>query len=168
MKHTFLVIALVLLGWACSSPTNPESETKKIDPLTHWGENPWPEIRKKRINQLLPEALKNAKVASWLVICRENYNDPIATHVGGENASGTAAFLFYADETGFHSLAFSPEGEAKALEDLAIHEKVERIPRGESAVAKAVSFIKEKGFPTVAINSSASNEMADGLTHSQH
>ena len=42
MKHTFLVIALVLLGWACSSPTNPESETKKIDPLTHWGENPWP------------------------------------------------------------------------------------------------------------------------------
>jgi Xaa-Pro aminopeptidase len=168
MKHTFLVIALVLLGWACSSPTNPESETKKIDPLTHWGENPWPEIRKKRINQLLPEALKNANVASWLVICRENYNDPIATHVGGENASGTAAFLFYADETGFHSLAFSPEGEAKALEDLAIHEKVERIPRGESAVVKAVSFIREKGFPTVAINSSASNEMADGLTHSQY
>ena len=166
MKHTFLVIALVLLGWACSSPTN--TETKKIDPLTHWGENPWPEIRKKRINQLLPEALKNAKVASWLVICRENYNDPIATHVGGENASGTAAFLFYTDETGFHSLAFSPEGEAKALEDLAIHEKVERIPRGESAVARAVAFIKEKGFPTIAINTSPSNEMADGLTHSQH
>ena len=68
----------------------------------------------------------------------------------------------------FHSLAFSPEGEAKALEDLAIHEKVERVPRGESAVAKAVAFIKEKGFPTVAINSSASNEMADGSTHSQH
>ena len=168
MKHTFLLIGLVLLGWACTPATTTESENEKIDPLSYWGENPWPEIRKKRINSLLPEALKNAKVASWLVICRENYNDPIATHVGGENASGTAAFLFYTDETGFHSLAFSPEGEAKALEDLAIHETVERIPRGESAVAKAVAFIKEKGFPTVAINSSASNEMADGLTHSQH
>ncbi len=168
MKHTFLLFGLVLLSWACTTSPNSESTQEKIDPSTYWGENPWPEIRKKRINQLLPEALKNAKVASWLVICRENYNDPIATHVGGENASGTAAFLFYTDETGFHSLAFSPEGEAKALEDLAIHEKVERIPRGESAVARAVAFIKEKGFPTIAINTSPSNEMADGLTHSQH
>lgn len=168
MRHSILLLGIVLLGWACNPSPNTESAQEKIDPITYWGENPWPEIRKKRINQLLPEALKNAKVASWLVICRENYNDPIATHVGGENASGTAAFLFYTDETGFHSLAFSPEGEAKALEDLTIHEKVERIPRGESAVARAVAFIKEKGFPTITINTSPSNEMADGLTHSQH
>jgi Xaa-Pro aminopeptidase len=168
MRHTLLLLCLLVACWACQPGSTSTSDTQAIDPVTYWGENPWPEIRKKRINQLLPNALKNAGVASWLVVCRENYNDPIATHVGGENASGTAAFLFYTDETGFHSLAFSPEGEAKALEDLAIHEKVERIPRGESAVARAVAFIKEKGFPTVAINTSASNEMADGLTHSQH
>ncbi|MEY3565411.1 MAG: hypothetical protein RJA23_1581, partial [Bacteroidota bacterium] len=62
MKHTFLLIGLVLLGWACTPATTTENE--KIDPLSYWGENPWPEIRKKRINQLLPEALKNANVAS--------------------------------------------------------------------------------------------------------
>ena len=104
----------------------------------------------------------------WLAVCRENYNDPIATHVGGENASGTAAFLFYNDESGFHSLVFSPEGEATALDDLDIHEKVERVPRGESALAKAVAFIKSKGFQKIAINTSSSNEMADGITHSQY
>jgi hypothetical protein len=82
--------------------------------------------------------------------------------VGGENASGTAAFLFFNDESGFHSLVFSPEGEATALDDLDIHEKVERVPRGESAVQKAVAFIKEKGFKMVAINTSGSNGMADG------
>jgi len=169
MKYTFLFVGFLLASMACQPSDPAGTQTKdQVDLSTYWGENPWPEIRKKRINQLLPEALKNAQIDSWLVICRENYNDPIATHVGGENASGTAAFLFYNDAEGFHSLAFSPEGEATALEDLAIHQQVIRIPRGESSVAKAVALIKEKGFKTVAINTSPSNEMADGLTYSQH
>lgn len=169
MQKKLLLFGFMAALWACQPNAETTSEKQeKIDPVTYWGENPWHEIRKKRINQLLPTALKNAGVDVWLVVCRENYNDPIATHVGGENASGTAAFLFFNDESGFHSLVFSPEGEATALDDLDIHEKVERVPRGESAVAKAVEFIKTKGFQKVAINSSASNEMADGLTHSQY
>jgi len=56
-------------------------------------------------------------VDCWLVISRENHNDPIANHIGGENGGGTAAFLFYIDEKGFHSLAFSSDGEAEYLID---------------------------------------------------
>jgi Xaa-Pro aminopeptidase len=168
MKKPLIFLSLLGLIWACEPDQTSNETTEKINPATLWGENPWPEIRKKRINQLLPEALKNAGIDVWLVICRENYNDPIATHVGGENASGTAAFLFYNDASGFHSLVFSPEGEATALDDLDIHEKVERVPRGESSVAKAVDFIKANGFGKIAINSSSDNEMADGLTHSQY
>ncbi|TDQ17426.1 Xaa-Pro aminopeptidase [Algoriphagus boseongensis] len=168
MKNTFLFLSLFGLLIACQPEAKTSPEVEKVNPAELWGTNPWPEIRKKRINQLLPDALKNAGVDVWLVVCRENYNDPIATHVGGENASGTAAFLFFTDETGFHSLVFSPDGEATALDDLDIHEKVEPVPRGESAVAKAVEFIKGKGFKSIAINTSASNEMADGMTHSQY
>ncbi|GMQ28800.1 M24 family metallopeptidase [Algoriphagus confluentis] len=168
MKKAFLFLAILTIFFSCSPPEEKEPEEKKIDPESYWGSNPWPEIRKKRINELLPQALKNSGVEVWMVICRENYNDPIASHVGGENAGGTAAFLFYNDQSGFHSLVFSPEGEATALDDLDIHDSVERVARGESAVAKAVDFIKSKGFQTIAINTSASNEMADGLTHSQY
>jgi len=170
MKKSYLLLLfLVAVFWACQpNSKSSEQNLEKIDPSTYWGGNPWPEIRKKRINQLLPDALKNAGVDVWLVVCRENYNDPIATHVGGENASGTAAFLFYNDGSGFHSLVFSPEGEATALDDLDIHEKVERVPRGQSALAKAVEFIRAKGFQKIAINSSSENEMADGITHSQY
>jgi Xaa-Pro dipeptidase len=168
MQKPLILFGILAALWSCDTGEKAEVKTEKINPVAYWGENPWPEIRKKRINQLLPEALKNAGVDAWLVICRENYNDPIATHVGGENASGTAAFLFYSDTNGFHSLVFSPEGEATALDDLNIHEKVERVPRGESAVAKAVDFIKKNGFTKIAINSSESNAMADGLTHSQY
>jgi len=168
MKYSFLIMGLVSILFACQPKENSTENNSTSIQVDRWASNPWPEIRKKRINQLLPEAMKNAGVDVWLVVCRENYNDPIATHVGGENASGTAAFLFFNDETGFHSLVFSPDGEATALDELDIHEKVERVPRGESSLEKAVGFIKEKGFKNVAVNTSTSNEMADGMTHSQY
>lgn len=138
-----------------------------INPGNYWGENPWPDIRTQRINELLPQALKASNVDCWLVICRENNNDPIADHIGGENAGGTAAFLFYNDDSGFHSLVFSPSGEATALTDLKIHDKVIPVERGTSALNVAAEFIKEQDFRTIAVNSSESNSIADGLSYTQ-
>ena len=160
MKATFLFLFSLILFTACNS--NPEQQAP-INP----GENPWPEIRKKRINKLLPKALEAANVDAWLVICRENNNDPLADHIGGENAGGTAAFLFYNDENGFHSMVFSPSGEATALDELDIHDKVVSVERGTSAVKMAVDFIKAKNFNKIAINSSESNSAADGLSYTQ-
>jgi Xaa-Pro aminopeptidase len=158
---------IILFFIICTSCVNVEKSETKINPDHFWGENPWPEIRKKRINTLLPEALKTSNVDCWLIICRENNNDPIADHIGGENAGGTAAFLFYNDDTGFHSLVFSPSGESKALDDLDIHDNVISVERGTSAIAMAMHFIKEKDFKTVAVNSSETNAMADGLSYTQ-
>ena len=168
MKKQLLIWASMGLLLACQPNKQEVKDSSAVHPSTRWEKNPWPEIRKKRINQLLPEALKSAGVDVWLVLCRENYNDPIATHVGGENASGTAAFLFFNDAEGFHSLVFSPDGEATALDELDIHEQVDRVPRGESAITYAVKFIQQKGFKNIAINTSSSNEMADGITQSQY
>lgn len=138
-----------------------------VDPHSFWGPNPWPEIRKERINTLLPKALDAAGVSAWLVLCRENNNDPIADHIGGENAGGTAAFLFYNADDGFHSLVFSPEGEATALDELDIHEEVIRVKRGTSALKMAADFIRKQDFDKIAINSSETNAMADGLSYTQ-
>ncbi|WP_245803613.1 hypothetical protein [Algoriphagus marinus] len=112
--------------------------------------------------------MKTAGVDCWVSICRENNNDPIASHIGGENASGSAVFIFYLDEAGFHSLVFFPDGEATALDELDIHDTVVRVERGMSTLDQAAGFIKEKNFSNIAINTSASNSLADGLTHSQH
>lgn len=159
-----LILATGLLISACNPVSSPISEVTTPD----WSDNPWPTIRKERIATLLPEAMKAADVDAWLILCRENHNDPIATHIGGENASGTASFLFYQDETGFHSLVFSPEGEATALDELDIHETVLKVEQGASTLAKAVEFIQEKKFKSIAINNSPTNALADGLSHSQH
>lgn len=148
------------------SKTSPDDELT-INPEAYWGESPWPVIRKQRINTLLPKALKAANADCWLVICRENNNDPMADHIGGENAGGTAVFLFYNDAEGFHSKVFSPSGEATALDDLDIHDEVVSVERGTSAVNMAVDFIKTKNFKTIAVNSSDSNSVADGLSYTQ-
>ncbi len=137
------------------------------EPTISFDENPWPEIRKKRIDNLLPDALREAGVDAWMIVCRENNNDPLADHIGGENAGGTAAFLFYKSNGEVRSIVFSPEGEATALAELEIHDRVIPVERGKSAVEQAVEFIKENNLNTLAINSSQDNSLADGLSYTQ-
>lgn len=68
----------------------------------------------------------------------------------------------------FHSIAFSPVGEATALADLQLLDQVQPIARSGSAVATAVEFIHQQDFQRIAINTSAKNAQADGLSHSQY
>jgi Xaa-Pro dipeptidase len=140
------------------------------------GESPWSQIRKQRLQEILPSAMLSAKVDAWLIICRENNNDPMAKHVGCENAGKTAAFVFYfANRTAngneiakLKSLAFSPIGEAKALRDLELLDVVYDVPRDQSAISHASEFIKQNDFRTVAINFSELDPQADGISFTQH
>lgn len=164
MKIKFLLYIFLPFLIGCNLD---QKQLNRINPKEYWGENPWPEIRKKRINKLLPNAMQEAKVDCWLVICRENNNDPLADHIGGENAGGNAVFLFYNDNVGFHSKVFSPTGESTALDELNIHDEVVSVPRGVSSINLAIDFIKNKNFETIAINSSTTNSIADGLSFTQ-
>lgn len=130
--------------------------------------SPWPEIRKKRIATLLPSALQAAKVDAWLVICRENNNDPLASHVGCENAGQTAVFLFFHHQQKFHSMAFSPAGEATALKDVNLLNEVVAVDRNASAIHIAADFIRDKNFSNIAINMSSKNAQADGISFTQY
>lgn len=132
------------------------------------GPSPWPEIRKKRIDTLLPAALNKANVDAWLIICRENNNDPLADHIGCENAGQTAVFMFYNYQQQFHSVAFSPAGEAMALADENLLDKVIPVARSGSAVALAAEFVKDKKFDRIAINMSTNNAQADGISLTQY
>ncbi|MDO6695420.1 M24 family metallopeptidase [Aliiglaciecola sp. 3_MG-2023] len=130
--------------------------------------SPWPEIRKQRIATLLPSALAKAEVDAWLVICRENNNDPLADHVGCENAGQTAVFLFYNHKNQFHSMAFSPAGESTALKDVNLLDEVVSVERNGSAIQTAANFIIEKNFANIAINMSTKNAQADGISFTQY
>src|SRR5688572_24233878 len=91
----------------------------------------WQRIRKERVQKLLPDAMTAAGVDAWVVFVRENANDPLAIHVGGENAGGTAAIIFLRTASGVRSLALSPSGEATALRDIGLHDEVRPFERGD-------------------------------------
>lgn len=170
LKKTSIISCMVgtalLLGGlsSCQQEAVVEEQTFE-NPFA--GPNPWPEIRKERIQKLLPDAMKSANVDAWIIICRENNNDPIAKHIGGENAGGTALFLFYLDGDAVISKAFSPMGEATALAELQIHDEVIPIDRGSSAISAGADYIKSKNFQSIAVNSSFNELLADGLSHTQ-
>ena len=88
--------------------------------------DPWPAIRAERIATLLPDAMDRAGVEAWLILCRENDNDPMARHVGCENAGGEMAVVFFRTVEGVRSVAVSPSGEATALAEIGL--RVQRVP----------------------------------------
>jgi Xaa-Pro aminopeptidase len=164
-RFILLLLFLLSLG-ACQEKAAPSEKATRENPFA--GVSPWPEIRKKRMAELLPEAMKAAGVDAWLVVCRENNNDPLANHVGGENAGGAAAFVFVLGKDGFRSLVFSPVGEATALRDLKIHDEVISVERGSNAISMAIDYLKQANVKILAVNSSRDNALADGLSYTQH
>ena len=176
MRRFFLSASVVLAGCATSIP-NSVGES----PTLHWmratneaaaslralvppdDASVWQRVRKERVRTLLPAALKAADVDAWVVFVRENANDPLAIHVGGENAGGTAAMIFFADG---RSLALSPSGEATALRDIGLHDEVRAFERGDDVFALAAAEMRKSGARRIAVNSS-SRPAADGLSFSQ-
>ncbi len=154
----FLIIAFLA---GCSARLEPVS-----NPFA--GSSPWPDIRAERIRTLLPEALSRNGIDVWLVVCRENSNDPLADFIGGENAGGTAVFLFERMDDGVRSMVFSPIGEATALRDVGLHDSVAVVQRGASAIQQASDYLIARNPTRIAINRSTSSELADGLSSTQY
>lgn len=149
---------------ACAPP--PDSATEAPLPFP---DDPsiWTSIRAERIGTLLGPAMARAGVNAWVVFGRENANDPIAAHVGAENAGGLAAFLFFAGSDGaLESLAISPETEATALSEVTPLDSVLSIPRGSSTYTAVAAELAKRNPARIAVNNSTRN-IADGLSWTQ-
>lgn len=163
-----LVCVMALGAGACSSPDGAPDRAASAAELP-FPDDPtlWPSIRAERIATLLGPAMQRAGVDAWVVLGRENANDPIAAHVGAENAGGLAAFLFFADGTGgLESLAISPETEATALSEVTPLDSVRSVPRGTSMYSAVAEELRARDPRRIAVNSSSRN-IADGLSWTQ-
>lgn len=159
------IVALTLA--ACAAP--PSDAGSGNSTAVPFPDDPelWPSIRAERIATLLGPAMQRADVDAWIVLGRENANDPIAAHVGAENAGGLAAFMFFADDAGkLESLAISPETEATALAEVTPLDSVRSVQRGSSLYEAVAEELGRRQPDRIAINSSSRN-IADGLSWTQ-
>ncbi len=159
MARLTVLLVSTLIFLSCSSTPPVENPFD--------GPNPWPDIRKERIQTLLPEAMNRADVEAWAVLCRSNNNDPLARHVGCENAVAPAVFLFQMIDDSVYSIVFTPPGEATALQDIALHDSIAVVNRSPGALVEAADYINQNIRGRIALNYSEANEIADGLSYSQ-
>ncbi len=131
------------------------------------GPSPWPAIRQERIRTLLPAAMEKANVTAWVIIVRENANDPLALHVGGENAGAPSAILFLRSGRNVRSYILAGFGEAIALRELAVHDSVIVYTAETGGPLGGVAERLRAANPArIAINS-GNLAMADGLSATQ-
>ena len=131
------------------------------------GASPWPAIRQERIRSLLPEAMKAANVDAWITLVRENANDPLALHLGGENAGALSAILVMRDGDRVHTVILAGFGEVIALRELAVHDSVIAYTAESGGPLGGVADRLAKANPArIAVNS-GNLAMADGLSASQ-
>lgn len=136
-------------------------------PADFTGPSPWPEIRRERIARLLPAAMRETAIDVWLTLLRENANDPLALHVGGENAGAPAAVLFLRQGDTVRSVMLSGFGEAIALRELALHDSVVVYEGGPAGLYAAIAERVAAANPArIAVNS-APGGVADGLSYTQ-
>jgi Xaa-Pro aminopeptidase len=162
-----LVPLLIFVG-ACG-PASESGVGSPAEVAQPFPEDPelWPSIRAERIRSLLGPAMARAGVESWVVFARENANDPIAPHIGAENAGGLAAFLFFATPDGeLSSIAISPSSESTALAEVSPLDSVMPTPSGFNPYSAAAEILRERDPATIAVNSSSRN-VADGLSWTQ-
>ena len=173
--NSFIAIMLFLsaISLGCQTATNSNDplagyEWKfSSDELRFDGPSPWPEIRKERIRALLPVAMERAGVDGWAIICRSNDNDPLAKHVGCENAVSPAVVYFERRGMDVYSMIFTPPGEATALQEIALHDSVVVVGRSPGAMTEAANYINANLKGTLSLNFSSTIEIADGISHSQ-
>jgi Xaa-Pro aminopeptidase len=162
-----MVVCVALSG--CQNPDSAATEATLAGEALPFPEDPdlWPSIRQERIRTLLGPAMQRAGVDAWLILGRENANDPIALHVGAENAGGLAAFLFFLDADGaLSSLAISPETESTALAEVTPLDSVQSVRRGTSVYDHVAEALRSRDPAAIAVNSGSRN-IADGLSWTQ-
>ena len=159
---SILVAAWLTAAGACvpAPPVPRQGETQDA------AVDPWPAVRAARIRELLPQAMTRTDVDAWVVVCRENDNDPLAIHVGGESVGSSVGILFLRHDGAVESVALSAPVESRALRDLGLHDRLVEFAASDDLWSSIARELVAADPARIAINSSE-RAISDGLSQTQ-
>jgi Xaa-Pro aminopeptidase len=162
-----MAAACILASTSCARVEPPASRarseqiTRLADALRQG--DPWPAIREERLRSLLPQKMEAAGIDAWILFCRENNNDPLAKHVGCENAGRFAAVLFLRHGSTVRRIVVASDTETEAYHDAL--PQAEILPaKDEAAVFAAVAENLQRASPAAIAVNKSELAAADGLT----
>jgi Xaa-Pro dipeptidase len=125
---------------------------------------PHPNLARRRILELLPEAMHARGVDLFIVFTRENARDPFSDEVGLARAVARTAGLFHLDTAGvLHRSAIAASYDTTPIEESGLYEQV--IPYREEGIKPHLSKAVTHTAPRrIAVNTSRDLTIADGLT----
>ncbi|MFQ5662504.1 MAG: M24 family metallopeptidase [Terriglobia bacterium] len=159
MKKNFHWIALFLLLFPLAgTPGGATSKAEKDSADTFTAE-----MRRRRIDLLLPQALARHGFDLWLVFTRESARDPMATHLAGGQVVARSAFLFARTPKGFRKTAIVASYDVAPVEESRIYDEVIAY-RGEGIKPHLKTRVAGLDPQRIGINISRDIPLADGLT----
>ena len=121
------------------------------------------ELKRRRVLEVLPRAMKSRGVDLFLVFTRQNAPDPIAGDVGLGRVVARACGVFHLDAAGsFRRTAVVASLDVPAVEESGIYETV--LPYKEQMRPLLAKTVLAVGGRRIAVNISRDLTVADGLT----
>jgi Xaa-Pro aminopeptidase len=149
-KMFFLALALALAGTA--QPAAAQEAKRRWDQLC--------QIRKDKLDQILPEAMRGNGIDMWIVAMREGHADPNAEMLGGGYV-GDIGYYVFTDQGGARIERASFGIGGAAFDQCPLYDI-------KKSSADLRAFVEARAPKRIGINVATEIGTADGLSHSLH
>lgn len=123
------------------------------------------QIRRDRLNVLLPQAMKAQGIEMWLTFTRESALDPMLPTLGVEEVVARSAFAFILKpDSPLRKVAIAASYDVDPIQRSGLYDQVISY-RSEGVKPHLAALVRESDPRSIALNSSRDEMIADGLTH---
>lgn len=120
-------------------------------------------IQQERINQLLPQIMKEQEVDMWLVFARENADDPILPTIGIKHIVARGAFIFSLKNGNYKKIAIAASYDVSPIKATGLYDEVISY-KAEGVKPHLKEWVERLNPTKIAVNYSRDVTIADGLT----